>query len=188
LRQGIFDMNDRAIYLTAIALFALLFVPPAAADDGLAAWGKIVGVLKHPRCMNCHQATSPLQGDAGSPHIPFVVRGPNGTGTSGMRCGTCHKDSGNDPMSGTPGAKDWKLAPVSMVWQGKTSAELCAMLKDPKTNGGRDGDALIKHMDVEPLVLWGWSPGPRRTPVPLAHKDLIAAMHQWVAGGMPCPK
>ena len=77
--------------------------------------------------------------------------------------------------------------PATMVWQGKSSAELCAMLKDPKSNGGRNGEALIEHTS-EPLVLYGWSPGARRTPVPLAHKDFVAAIHQWVAAGMPCPK
>jgi hypothetical protein len=161
-----------------------------AADEpsAVAAWSKIQTVLQHPRCMNCHQPTSPLQGDSGKAHVPFVVRGADGTGAGGMRCSVCHKDSGNDPMSGTPGAEHWRLAPVSMVWQGLAAAELCAMLKDPKRNGGRDGAALVKHMDVEPLVLWGWSPGTGRQPVPLAHKEVVALMGQWVAGGMPCPK
>jgi len=178
-------------YIARIVAVGLLTAaaqaPGLAADDGLAAWGKIVGVLQNPRCMNCHQATSPLQGEAQKPHVPHVVGGPTGTGTSGMRCSSCHK-AVNDPMSGAPGAKDWRLAPSTMIWQNKSSAELCAMLKDPKTNGARNGDALIEHMSTEPLVLWGWAPGAPRTAVPLAHKDFIAAMHQWVASGMPCPK
>jgi hypothetical protein len=176
------------IIFAAFALTAAFACAPAGADDGLAAWSKIVSVLQHPRCMNCHQATAPLQGDDAKPHVPYVTRGPKGMGTAGMRCSSCHKSSGNDPMSGTPGASEWRLAPTTMIWQGKSSAELCAMIKDPKTNGGRDGNALIGHMTTEPLVLWGWSPGGRRAPVPLAHKDLIAAMHQWVTSGMPCPK
>jgi hypothetical protein len=181
-------MNKRVVYFALTLSIALIGAPHALAEDGVAAWGKIVTVLQHPRCLNCHQATSPLQGDAGKPHVPFVTRGPNGGGTAGMRCATCHKPSGNDPMTGTPGGKDWKLAPVSMVWAGKSSAELCAMLKDPKTNGGRNGEALIEHMKVEPLVLWGWSPGAKRAPVSIPHKDFVALMHQWVGAGMPCPK
>jgi hypothetical protein len=136
--------------------------------------------------MNCHQATSPLQGDERKPHTPRVVGGPTGTGTSAMRCATCHKAT-VDPMTGAPGAKDWRLAPATMVWQDKSSADLCTMLKDAKFNGGRDGKALIEHLN-EPLVVYGWTPGGKRTPVPLAHKDFVAAMHQWVAAGMPCPK
>jgi hypothetical protein len=180
-------MNKRVL-LTILALGTAFAGVPAAADDGLTAWSKIVSVLQHPRCMNCHQATAPLQGEDGKPHVPYVTRGPNGAGMPGMRCASCHKSSGNDPMSGTPGAKDWRLAPTTMVWQGKSSTELCAMLKDPKSNGNRNGDQLIEHMNVEPLVLWGWEPGGTLKPVPLSHKDFIALMHQWVAGGMPCPK
>jgi hypothetical protein len=181
----------------ALASFAILqgaligpLLAAAAPGEmpGLAAWGKIVSVLQHPRCLNCHQQTSPLQGDIPHPHVPFAVRGPDGTGAGAMHCGVCHKDFGNDPMSGTPGAPHWRLAPVSMVWQGLSSAELCAMLKDPKRNGGRTGDALIEHMKAEPLVLWGWTPGVGRKPVPVAHSDFMTLMHQWVAGGMPCPK
>lgn len=180
-------MNKQIAVLTVAAVLGL-GGSPAVADDGLSAWSKIVGVLQHPRCMNCHQATAPLQGDARQAHVPYVTRGPNGAGTAGMRCATCHKASGNDEMTGTPGAKDWRLAPTTMIWQDKSSAEICAMLKDPKSNGNRDGAKLIEHMDVEPLVVWGWTPGGKLAPVPLAHKDFIVAMHQWVASGMPCPK
>ncbi len=105
-----------------------------------------------------------------------------------MRCSACHKNSGNDPMSGTPGAPRWRLAPVSMVWQDLSAAQLCAMLKDPIHNGARDGQALLDHMKVEPLVLWGWAPGHGRAPIPIAHPDFMILMHQWVASGMPCPK
>lgn len=181
----------RLLFIAAIVLSGLAsLAAPASADDaaGLAAWGKIQSVLQHPRCMNCHQATSPLQGDEGKAHVPFVTRGADGTGTAGMRCAMCHKDSGNDAMTGTPGGEHWRLAPVSMVWAGLKPAELCAMLKDPKRNGGRDGAALVHHMDVEPLVVWGWAPGKGRTVVPLAHKAFIEEMQRWIANGLPCPK
>ncbi|MBI1211030.1 MAG: hypothetical protein GC190_06170 [Alphaproteobacteria bacterium] len=180
-------MKNR-FHFAALALILVFGCLRAEAADGLSAWSKIEAVLKHPRCLNCHQATAPLQGDEGKPHVPRVSGGPNGAGTGGMRCATCHKPSGNDEMTGTPGAKGWRLAPASMTWQGKSPAELCAALKDPKTNGNRNGEQLIEHVDREPLVLWGWSPGGSRKAVPLAHKDMIALMHQWVAGGMPCPK
>jgi mono/diheme cytochrome c family protein len=185
-------MKLRTVWIIAATLLAALppFAATATADDasGVAAWSKIVGVLQHPRCMNCHQATAPLQGDAAQAHVPFVQRGADGTGMGDMRCGVCHKDAGNDSMSGTPGAPHWRLAPVAMVWQGLSSPELCTLIKDPKRNGGRDGAGLVEHMNVEPLVLWGWAPGKDRTPVPLAHKDFVALMRAWVAAGMPCPK
>jgi hypothetical protein len=42
------------------------------ADQSLAAWGKIAQVLRHPRCLNCHQLDRPLQGDSRRAHIPPV--------------------------------------------------------------------------------------------------------------------
>lgn len=188
--------TDKSAALAALAFAVCLAVsmamsPRAAAageGESRAAWDKIVTVLQHPRCMNCHQQNAPLQGDAGKVHVPAVTRGPADMGAGAMTCAGCHKPTGNNAMTGVPGAPHWKLAPASMVWAGLTSPQLCAMLKDKTKNGNRDGAKLIEHMEVEPLVLWGWDPGKKRTTPPIAHKDFIALMHTWVDGGMQCPK
>ena len=114
----------------------------APADDqaaSLAAWNEIATVLQNPRCLNCHQLDSPLQGDSRRAHIPHVVRGPDNQGVGAMRCGNCHNNMGNNPTSGTPGGLHWQLAPVSMLWQGLSSGDLCRAVKDAKRNGNRDG-------------------------------------------------
>jgi hypothetical protein len=160
---------------------------PADQSVSLAAWDQIATVLQHPRCLNCHQLNSPLQGDARRVHIPSVVRGPDNHGVGAMRCGNCHNDMGNNPTSGTPGGLHWQLAPVSMLWQGLSSGDLCRAVKDPRLNGNRDGAALIKHMEDEPLVLYGWDPGKGREPVPVSHDKVVEEMKIWVAGGMACP-
>ena len=36
-----------------------------------------------------------------------------------------------------------------------------------KRNGGKDLAALVKHVSADPSVLWGWSPGFGRAPVPV---------------------
>jgi hypothetical protein len=163
--------------------------PPSADDQAasLAAWDQIAAVLQHPRCLNCHQLNSPLQGDSRRVHIPRVVRGPDDQGVGAMRCRNCHNNMGNNPTSGTPGGLDWQLAPVSMLWQGLSSGDLCRAVKDPKHNGNRDGAALIRHMEDEPLVLYGWNPGKGREPVPIPHEKVVEYMKIWVAGGMACP-
>ena len=163
---------------------------PASPDDqaaSLAAWNEIATVLQHPRCLNCHQLDSPLQGDSRRVHIPHVVRGPDNHGVGAMRCGNCHNDMGNNPTSGTPGGLHWQLAPVSMLWQGLSSGDLCRAVKEPKRNGNRGGAALTKHMEDEPLVLYGWDPGKGREPVPIPHEKVVEDMKVWVAGGMACP-
>lgn len=156
--------------------------------ESLAAWGKITTVLQHPRCLNCHQLDSPLQGDTRRLHVPRVVRGRDNHGVSAMRCGNCHNDIGNNPTSRTPGAPHWQLAPVSMLWQGLSVGGLCRMLKDPARNGKRTPEALIEHMATESLVLWGWNPGQGREPIPIPHKEFVDHMKVWVAGGTACPK
>jgi len=161
---------------------------PTSQAESRAAWTRIATVLQHPRCLNCHQLNSPLQGDTRRAHIPHVVRGSDSHGVGVMRCGNCHNDTGNNHTSRTPGGPHWSLAPVSMLWQGLSSGDLCRMLKDPARNGKRSPKALIEHIEKEPLVLWGWNPGAGLEPVPIPHKEFVDLMKTWVAGGTPCPK
>jgi hypothetical protein len=202
--QGVGYMENRNLYRTNQMLRARAGLPivllivlgtggavwgqtqSAGAGESLAAWGKIVTVLQHPRCLNCHQLNSPLQEDSRRMHIPHVVRGADSHGVGPMRCGNCHND-GNNLTSRTPGAPEWSLAPVSMLWQGLSSGDLCRMLKDSARNGKRSPEALVEHMS-SPLVLWGWNPGPGLEPVPIPHAEFINLMKVWVAGGTACPK
>jgi mono/diheme cytochrome c family protein len=159
----------------------------------VAAFATVQKVLQHPRCQNCHiPGDQPLQFDAGLPHAQGVIRGAKGNGAKGLPCGTCH-GAANPPASygphAPPGAPHWQLPPPErkMVTIGLSGAELCAMLKDKKENGGRDFAALIEHVDQDKLVLWGWSPGGTRAPVSVPHADFVAAFKLWAAAGGPCP-
>lgn len=154
----------------------------------LAAWDKIAAVLQHPRCLNCHQLERPLQGDTRRVHIPPVARGNDNMGAGAMRCHNCHNDTGNNEMSGVPGAPHWQLAPTSMLWEGLSTADLCRTLKNPALNGNRSPEAIIEHMNTEKLVLWGWNPGGRREPIPISHRDFVGLLKVWVSGGAVCPQ
>ncbi len=159
---------------------------PAGSIEG-AEWDKIAAVLQHPRCLNCHQRETPLRGDARSPHIPRVVRGPDNHGASAMRCANCHSLSANNAASGVPGAPDWALARVTMAWQGLSRGELCRTLKNPRMNGNRSPEALIAHLEHDPLVLWAWNPGSNREPIPIPYREFLDLVRAWVANGLPCP-
>jgi len=170
---------------------ALAADPPATAAtraEGLAAWTQVAGVLKHPRCLNCHQAQVPLQGDSRRLHVPLVVRGPGNYGVGAMTCANCHNAMGNNDTARVPGAPHWMLAPRSMLWQGLSDKQLCQQLKDPARNGKRTPAMLIEHMETEALVLWSWQPGAGREAVPMPHDQFVGHMKTWVAGGTPCPK
>jgi mono/diheme cytochrome c family protein len=166
--------------------------------DGLAAWQQIYSVLTSPRCINCHTATNyPQQGDDRHRHFANVIRGPEGKGVTGLNCISCHQ-SANAESTGVPGGANWHLAPLSMRWQDEnnqrfSSAIVCRSLTDRTKNGGLGAEALLKHHEEEPLVLWAWNPGRRqdgamRTLPPLTHAEFVAATRQWIAAGMPCPR
>jgi hypothetical protein len=158
---------------------------PRSADAQ--AFDSISKVLLHPRCLNCHTGVDyPKQGDDRHPHWFRVVRGDD-YGAPGMRCATCHQAVNNE-ASGVPGAPNWHTAPRSMAWEQKTLAQLCRALLDKNKNGNRSIEALVDHMSNDPLVAWGWAPGARREPVPIAKQDFVALLQSWQKAGAPCPK
>jgi hypothetical protein len=186
-----------AVAVLSVGAAALLSAPspaaePAPKDDGLASFETVRTVLQHPRCQNCHiPGDAPLQFNDGRVHAQNVVRGPDGKGAPGLPCSTCH-GAANLPSSYgehvPPGAPNWHLPPPEhkMVFIGLSSGELCRLLKDEKSNGGKNLDALVRHVDSDKLVLWGWNPGVGRDPVSISHDEFVARFKQWVAAGAPC--
>ena len=150
-------------------------------------------VIMNPRCMNCHPATdSPLQGDDQHIHVPRATRGANGDGVAGNTCGACHTE-GNFTLSdkasyqSIPGHSRWGLAPIEMAWEGKSMGEICAQLKDPGRNGGRDLTQLHQHLAKDDLIAWAWNPGLGRSPVPGTQERLGELVKAWIDTGAQCP-
>jgi hypothetical protein len=165
---------------------------PGQRAAALAAFDTVQAVLQHPRCQNCHiPGDAPLQLDAGVAHTQNVRRGPAGTGAPGLPCSTCHATV-NPPASygphTPPGAPNWRLPPPGqkMVFIGLSKADLCATVKDPRRNGGKDLAALLEHVSHDKLVLWGWDPGIGRAPVAVPHQAFVASFKTWMAAGAPC--
>ena len=167
----------------------------AQASRGLEAWGRIQQVLLHPRCANCHvgdDATPrwPPATPGGTPrvHGMGIVAGTDrmGVGT-GLPCMTCHTAHNGQTPHSPPGAPGWALAPASMQWFGKTSAQVCRQLKDPARNGGRSIAQVADHIAHEPLVQWSWAPGPGREPAPYSAQEVARLVEAWGTLGAPCP-
>ena len=153
---------------------------------------KVMAVLTHKRCVNCHPAgDAPRQGEDSHLHNFNIIRGADGHGLAGYTCKTCHQNENND-YSGVPGAPHWAVAPVGMAWEGKTRLEIAQQMMDPAKNGGRSANDIMKHLTEDELVLWAWKPGvnaegvPREKP-PIPKQEFIKAVKEWIAAGAPIP-
>jgi hypothetical protein len=192
----------RVPILPALALACVVFLAqcesPAPAAQGqvdsgnlAAAWDTVYKVLQHPRCMNCHPAAgdTPLVGETSQPHPQNVQRGPLGVGLFAMRCNACHQTQNVAGAHMPPGAPRWQLptAGMRLVFESRSSRELCEQLRDTKRNGGKTPEELLEHVTVDPLVLWGWAPGEGRAPVPVPHAEFVRAFRTWVESGCRVP-
>ena len=166
---------------------------PSEAENPIASFETVRAVLQSPRCVNCHpQGDEPTQGAEGRVHDQFVVRGPEGKGAPGLHCATCHGQANRPASYGghiPPGVSTgWRLPPPEhkMVFAGLSSSALCEQLKDPRRNGGKTLAELVHHVSSDPLVLWAWSPGYGRAPVPVPYAEFTGAFKTWVDAGGPC--
>lgn len=156
------------------------------------AYNKMMDVLTHQRCMNCHPNDNiPKQGNDRHPHYFGMARGEDNKGFQATNCNTCH-NSENNKYSGVPGAPHWSLAPASMGWEGLSRAQIAERLLDKSTNGNRSHVELIKHMTEDDLVLWAWQPGVdaegvQRTIPPVSKEDFKKAVEIWFANGAVIP-
>jgi hypothetical protein len=186
-------MRPLRVMLPAAAIAAA--AGHALAQDtaaGLAAWDRLYAVFSHPRCANCHVPDdrprwSGAHYGATRVHGFNVQRGESNIGKPGMHCPTCHFSTNSSVLHGPPGAVDWQLAPVEMAWWEKSSADICAQVKDPARNNNMSPEKLVEHIKT-PLVEWGWAPGPGREPAPGSVEETYAAMVAWTGAGMPCPE
>ena len=163
--------------------------PPGATE----AFDKVMAVLTHKRCVNCHPSGDrPRQGEDSHYHNFGVRRGADNHGLPALRCGTCHQPENND-FSGVPGAPEWSLAPLRMQWEGLSRVEIAQSILDPARNGGRSLEKTVQHLTEHELVLWAWEPGvdangtPREKP-PVPKEEYIQAVKEWAAAGAPIPE
>ena len=157
------------------------------------AFDKMMQVLTHKRCVNCHPSGDrPRQGEDSHYHNFGVQRGADNHGIAALRCETCHTYENND-FSGVPGAPEWSLAPIQMQWEGLSRVEIAKSILDPTINGGRTLEQTVEHLTEHALVLWAWQPGidaegnPREVP-PIPVEEYIKAVKEWAEAGAPIPE
>ncbi len=161
-------------------------------EESHKAFDRMMEVLTHKRCVNCHPAgDAPLQGEDSHVHHFGVKGGEDGHGVPALSCNSCHQVENND-LAGIPGAPDWHLAPISMAWEGLSRVEIAQSMTDPERNGGKNIHQIEEHLTEHALVLWAFDPGvdsegtPREVP-PVSKEDYIAAVKKWVETGAHIP-
>ena len=153
---------------------------------------KMMAVLMHKRCVNCHPSDNiPKQGEDSHPHYFDMARGEGNLGYQATTCNTCHQSENND-YSGVPGAPEWSLAPESMKWEGLTRTEIAESMLDPKRKGGRTHHEVMEHLTEHELVLWAWEPGidaagNHRELPPVPVEEYIEAVKAWFEAGAVIP-
>lgn len=149
----------------------------------------VAETLAHPRCTNCHPAgDQPLIGEDSRPHGMQVMRGPEGRGITTTMCSNCHQPENLEGEHMPPGAPDWRMPSqdTPMVFEGKSASELCKAITDPTVNGGKSLPELLEHLESDPFVQWGWTPGDGRAPAPGSHGTFAAAARTWIQSGARC--
>lgn len=175
--------------LATVESFASIKDP---AERSAALFVESAKVLQSPRCLNCHPATrSPTQGDDLHPHVPPISSEAAVMG-NGLPCMTCHQSqnvaTSSAGIRSIPGHDPWALAPEEMAWQGLSTAQICAQIKDPVRNGNRSLADIQKHLGEDQLVGWAWHPGEGRTPAPGTQQQLGQLITAWIDTGAHCPK
>ena len=173
---------------------------PVTREAGLTAWDRIYAVTSHPRCSNCHTDernvpmwSGPSYGKA-RPHGMNINAGDSRIGVETIFCSTCHVQStapNTVPHAAPHTGHPWMLAPVEFNWFGQSSETVCAQMRDPERNGGRNGDDLVEHIihdaEIKAFITWGFNPGGGREPAPGTMQEHLDDMVTWTAAGMPCP-
>ena len=160
---------------------------PASGD----AFMKSYAVFMHPRCMNCHPSgDAPLVGEDSVVHAQNVQRGRDGRGLFALKCASCHQAENVPGFHAPPGNPNWHLPPADMpmVFQGRSPRELAMQLKDPKRNGGKTIQEILRHVEEDGLVKGCWNPGAGRSTPPLSHAEFSKAFRQWVEAGAKEPE
>jgi hypothetical protein len=185
----------KAFPIVLSVVFAVAFLqcassrPTAPASES--GFDIVYQVLQHPRCMNCHPAgDAPLQGEQSLVHAQNVQRGVDGQGLFAMQCGACHQTQNMPGAHMPPGAPHWQMPhrQTPLVFEGRSPAQLAHQFGDRFQNGGRSPAQILEHITSDALVLWGWSPGEGRAPVPIPHADFVAAVKRWIDAGCPVPR
>ena len=156
-------------FLFPFLVFLAVGFPPSvsgqrAAVDPLTLFAKLMPVLSHDRCVNCHGATDPYTGD----YHPGAIK-------QTTPCFNCHTAT-----------QSWRLAPPPAAFFKKTTRQLCSLFE--QNIGANEGTAL--HLQADELI--GLAFVGRRgnavdrsfaKPPPMSRPEFVRAFRTWIKDG-----
>jgi hypothetical protein len=133
-RKGSVDaLNDVGMLVAIPNACSLNSRQERAAID---AFDKMLPVLYHNRCLNCHGGVNPYVDPAVGRHLGGAQVDPTGAALPDAACEDCH--------GLLPG---WQVPGVPMHFTGKSPAELCMQFKQFAPGGGPE---FVEHIEHEP--------------------------------------
>jgi hypothetical protein len=117
------------------------------------AFSKMMPVFHHPRCFNCHggfditadehEGSDAAQSSGLDPRSLLTL---NERKELHAQCGSCH-DNVRGTLTRLDGTQlsGWLVAPLPMLWDGKSDEELCLQMKRFES----DGDQFIDHIETD---------------------------------------
>ena len=136
--------------IVATGLFSARLARHQASPTPFELFQKMLPVIRHPRCANCHGGVDPFSGRGHPPGAIDTVSSHKGSD----QCEDCHQ-------------KGWDIPSMEHAFVGKTDRELCALLGEFAMKQGRplfiDG-----HLRNDPLIMAGFegdAGGPLSPPV-----------------------
>lgn len=155
--------------LVALSLPCSTALPQRAVHDPLTLFAKMMPVLSHERCANCHGATNPLTGD----YHPGAIK-------PSAKCESCHT------ATDANGIHHWRLAPEPFAFFNKTTRQLCQHFEAL----GNLNDGMAFHLETDHLI--GLAFIGRRgdavnrsfaKPPPMSRPEFVRAYRTWFRDG-----
>jgi hypothetical protein len=85
-----------------------------------------------------------------------INAGESRIGAEALSCNACHQTSTREnavPHAAPHTGMDWRLTPVEFGWTDRSGAEICAQMRDPNRNGGREEAEMIEHIPHDAEVI-----------------------------------
>ena len=99
--------------IVGVGLFSARVARHQSAPTPFELFQKLLPVVRHPRCVNCHGVVDPLSGRGHGPGAIDTVKAHKGS----YQCTDCHQ-------------ADWALPSTPHFFAGKTDRELCGIFAE----------------------------------------------------------